>query len=65
MLRLDCIKASGLNDRKRHCIDLILCLLRSFNRESFHASPIDAFIVARFLKLSSRFLRWLRELRGF
>ena len=34
-----CVKASGLNDRKLTCIDLILANLRSSNRESFHVSP--------------------------
>ena len=33
-----CVKASGLDDRKLTCIDLILANLRSSNRESFHAS---------------------------
>ena len=34
-----CVKASGLDDRKLTCIDLILANLRSSNRESFHVSP--------------------------
>ena len=34
-----CVKASGFNDRKASCIELILHALRSLNRESFHVSP--------------------------
>ena len=30
----DCVKASGLNDRKLTCIDLILANLRSSNSEA-------------------------------
>jgi hypothetical protein len=33
------VKASGLNDCKASCIELIQRALQSFNRESFHVSP--------------------------
>jgi hypothetical protein len=32
------VKASGFDDRKASCIELILRALRSLNRESFHVS---------------------------
>jgi len=38
-----CVKAPGLGDCKRHCIDLILCLLQSPNRGSFHARQNEKF----------------------
>ncbi len=48
---LGCFKAPGLRDRKRHCIVLILCLLRSLNRGSFQASPKFQYSTGRSIDL--------------
>jgi len=52
MLQLGRIKASGLNDRKRHCVELIRCLLRSFNRKIFHASQLKYLLLPASFNLS-------------
>jgi len=39
------VKAPNFNDRKRHCIDLILCLLRSLKFGSFHAGQTATYFV--------------------
>ena len=61
----DCVKASGFNDRKASCIELILRALRSLNRESFHVSPNVKDFCGRALDIYKRAYDPLRPLLCF